>query len=86
MQWADEHHMEDWVTLTECLFSRLIEPDPLQRSLDVLRAVPSLKDEEGLGDYLHARELENGALPDHSRQAILDSYFQHSYVEEERRP
>ncbi|MDQ7844557.1 MAG: hypothetical protein QN129_13535 [Armatimonadota bacterium] len=81
MRWAVEHiGPEVWTDLRDSVIDELVEPDPLQRSLRLLRQVP-LHDPDALGAWLEAQEREGTELSEEDRLRIFQGYFSRSYVE-----
>ena len=60
-----------WVRLRDDTIERLEQPDPLQRSLDLLRQAARL----GIDGFLAAMEPEHVDLSEDERRLILENYF-----------
>lgn len=79
LQWQEAQQGTAWLALAEEHFGRIVEPNHLQRSLDLLTSLPALDDAGALSDWLERRSGESAALPDHIRQRLFDDWFATSY-------
>jgi hypothetical protein len=78
-----EHERGDaWLTFAEEHYGRIVEPNHLQRSLDVLETLPRLGDPGSIANWLEYRQRESTAFLDEARQRLFDSWFEGAYVEE----
>lgn len=71
-----------WLTVAEDYYGRLVEPNHLQRCLDLLETLPQLDEQEGVGSWLAERDAESDALPLEARQRLFDEWFAGAYAEE----
>jgi hypothetical protein len=67
-----------WSVLSSEHYGRIVEPDHLQRSLDILRTMPPIDEFDG---WLKDLEAESAAMPDHARQRLFDEWFAGAYEE-----
>lgn len=68
-----------WILLAEEHYGRIVEPNHLQRSLDLLETIPW----DGKFDaWLEERKQESAAMPDHARRRLFDEWFAGAYDEE----
>jgi hypothetical protein len=79
MEWAERVEGSAWLNLEETLALYELEPDPMKRSFVAVQGLPYVSSEQALGRWLTDRDEESVAFPDHSKQAILDWYFQSHY-------
>lgn len=79
LQWEDAHDGVAWLDLEEEHFGRIVEPDHLRRSLDLLSSLPALDDPDAVSSWLERRRAESKASPDHVRQRLFDRWFAKSY-------
>jgi hypothetical protein len=73
-----------WSSLASEHYGRIVEPNHLERCLDLLRGLPRLDDPEAIDAWIEAREAESAAMPDHERQRIFDEWFATAYEVEAR--
>jgi hypothetical protein len=67
-----------WAMLAEQHYGRIVEPNHLERSLDILRRLAEVKD---LDAWFERGKVESAAMPDHARQRLLDEWFETAYIE-----
>ncbi|MFO7572501.1 MAG: hypothetical protein R6W48_07885 [Gaiellaceae bacterium] len=77
MQWAESVDPGSWALLASEHYGRMVEPDHLTRSLDVLRTMPSL---DRVGDWLEELERESDELSCEARQRLFDEWFETAYA------
>ena len=78
-QWWEREQGGTWATLAEEYYGRLVEPNHLQRSLDLLQTLPSLDNPEAISGSVAEREADSAALPDQVRQRLFDEWFASAY-------
>jgi hypothetical protein len=71
MQWAERADPGAWSMLASEHYGRMVEPNHLQRSLDLLETMFSLD--------LDEIAEESAAMPDHARQRLFDEWFATAY-------
>jgi hypothetical protein len=71
MQWAERVDPGAWSMLASEHYGRMVEPNHLQRSLDLLETMLSLD--------LDEIAEESAAMPDHVRQRLFDEWFATAY-------
>src|SRR3954447_13583957 len=81
LQWWEREQGSAWLDLAEQHYGRLVEPNQLQRCLDVLQRLPSLVGNDSVAAWLTKREDESRAIPDHARQVLFDEWFSGAYEE-----
>jgi hypothetical protein len=72
MQWAERLDPAAWSMLASEHYGRIVEPNHLQRSLDLLETM-SLVDLDDIAE-------ESAALSDHARQRLFDEWFATAYT------
>jgi hypothetical protein len=72
MQWAESVDPGAWSLLAEEHYGRIVEPDHLQRSLDVLETMGSID--------LDEIEADSTAMSDDARQRLFDEWFATAYT------
>jgi hypothetical protein len=80
MQWSERDTGWAWAALAEEHYGRMVEPDPLRRSLDILRTLPRLDDLQALDTFLRQQEADSAAMDDHTRQRLFDEWFAEAYT------
>jgi hypothetical protein len=86
LEWWEREQGGAWATFAEEHYGRIVEPDHLQRSLDMLQTLPSLNDPEAISAWVAERDAESTALPDQARQRVFDEWFASAYEEEPETP
>ena len=81
LQWWEGDRGSAWVDLAEAHFGRMVEPDHLQRTLDIVESLPSFAEAAAVGQWLDERDTESAAMSDHVRQRLFDEWFNGSYDE-----
>jgi len=84
MQWWERERGSAWLDLAEEHFGRMVEPNHLQRSLDILESLPQLDEPDALDRWLDARDAESAAIPDTARDQLFDDWFNGAYDEPDR--
>ncbi len=79
LQWWEREQGGTWATLAEQYYGRLVEPNHLQRSLELLQTLPSLDNPEAISGWVAEREADSAALPDQVRQRLFDEWFASAY-------
>jgi hypothetical protein len=75
LQWDDREGGDAWGLLAEEHFTRIVEPDHLRRSLDILHRA-------GEADlWLEELQAEQDELDDTARQRLFDEWFETAYEE-----
>jgi hypothetical protein len=74
LQWDERQGGDAWDLLTEEHFSRIVEPNHLQRSLDTLHRAAETHHRS-----LEGREDEDDELDDAARQRLFDDWFETTY-------
>lgn len=64
-----------WISLAEEHYGRIVEPNHLQRCLDILSGLPRLGDSDALDRWLAERKAESEAMSDEARQRLFDEWF-----------
>ena len=82
LQWWEREQGGAWATLAEEHYGRIVEPNHLQRSLDLLKTLPRLDEPKAISAWLAERDAESAALPDQARQRLFDDWFAGAYDEE----
>jgi hypothetical protein len=82
MEWAEEVEGSAWVNLEETLAIYELEPNPMKRAFAAFTGLPDLNSEPAIQTWLGDRDAESAGFPDHSKQSILDWYFQRRYTTE----
>lgn len=72
LEWCEQEQGGAWDGLAEEHFGRIVEPNHLQRSLDILQTLPRLDDDEAVED--------RDPMPDHARR-LFDEWFAGAYEE-----
>ena len=71
-----------WGELAAEHFGRLVEPNHLQRSLDLLQRLPRLDDQSAVDAWLEERESDDGSdLPEAARRRLLSEFLDSGYEE-----
>jgi hypothetical protein len=81
MQWWECERGSPWIDLADEHFGRIVEPNHLQRGLDILETLPMLTQSGALGQWLEDRDTESAAMPDEIRQRLFDEWFGSAYDE-----
>jgi hypothetical protein len=81
LRWWERERGSAWVDLAEEHYGRIVEPNHLQRCLDILNSLPQVDDSETLNTWFAARDAESNAMPDHARQRLFDEWFTSAYDE-----
>jgi hypothetical protein len=76
MEWAESVDPGAWATFASEHYGRIVEPNHIQRSLDILETLPSL---DSIGDWLEDLERESAAMSDEARQRLFDEWFTGTY-------
>lgn len=84
MQWWEREKGDAWLALAEEHFGQMVEPNHLQRCLDIISGLPRLDDPEAVHRWVEERAAESAAIPDHARQRLFDEWFADAYVESDR--
>ncbi len=74
LQWDDRVGGDAWVSLSEEHFGRIVEPNHLQRSLDILHRAAEAPDR-----WLEDLEAESDESDDDYRQRLFDEWFETAY-------
>lgn len=82
LQWWEREQGGAWATFADENYGRIVEPNHLQRSLDLLKALPRLDEPKAISAWLAERDAESAALPDQARQRLFDDWFAGAYDEE----
>jgi hypothetical protein len=77
MQWAESVDPGTWALFASEHYGRMVEPDHLTRSLDVLRTMPPL---DRIDEELEALERESEGLSLEARQRLFDEWFETAYA------
>jgi hypothetical protein len=85
LQWSQRQFGTEWLDLAEEHYGRLVEPNHLERCLDLLGSLPPLDDADGISAWLAQREAESGSMSDHARQTLFDDWFAGAYDEPDRK-
>jgi hypothetical protein len=72
MEWAESVDPGSWAMLASDHYGRIVEPNHLQRSLDILTTLGTL---ENLDDWLEDMERESRAMSHEARQRLFDEWF-----------
>jgi hypothetical protein len=81
MQWWERQQGGAWLNLAEAHYGRMVEPNHLQRCLDILASLPRLDEPDALGRWLDERDAESAAIPDDARHRLFDEWFAAGYEE-----
>jgi hypothetical protein len=73
LEWWEQEQGGAWDGLAEEHYGRIVEPNHLQRSLDILQTLPRLDEREGVED--------RDPMPDHARRKLFDEWFAGAYEE-----
>ena len=73
-----------WLDLAEEHFGRIVEPNHLQRSLDIVESLPPLTEADAVAHWLDERDTESAAMSDDARQRLFDDWFAGAYEEAKR--
>ena len=76
MQWLEGVDPGAWAMLASEHYGRMVEPNHLQRSLDILETLPQLDD---IGTWLEGFERESAEMSDEARMRLLDEWFEIAY-------
>jgi hypothetical protein len=79
LQWQEREQRDAWACLAQEHFGRIVEPNHLQRSLDILHRAAEDPDQ-----WLEELEAESEELDDAFRQRLFDEWFQTAYEVEAR--
>ena len=82
LQWWEREQRGAWATFAEEHYGRIVEPNHLQRSLDLLQTLPSLDNPGAISAWLAERDAVSATLPDQARQRLFDEWFARAYDEE----
>jgi hypothetical protein len=74
LQWQEQESPGAWACLAEEHFGRIVEPNHLQRSLDILHRVA-----EAPNDWLEELAEESAGYGDAFRQRLFDEWFETAY-------
>jgi hypothetical protein len=72
MEWAESVDAGAWAMLASDHYGRIVEPNHLQRSLDILETLPPL---DSIGDWLADLERESAAMSPETRRRLFDEWF-----------
>jgi hypothetical protein len=81
LEWWEHERGGAWDSLAEEHYSRIVEPNHLQRSLDILQTLPQLDDDEAAERWLAERDGSGDPMPDHARRKLFDEWFAAAYEE-----
>jgi hypothetical protein len=71
-----------WGELADEHFGRLVEPNHLQRSLDLLQRLPRLDDRAAVDAWLEDHDANDGSdLPEAARRTLLSEFLDRGYEE-----
>ena len=70
-----------WDMLAQEHFSRIVEPNPLTRSLDMLAVLPQLDEPGAVQRWLEESEAASAEMDEVVRRRLLDEWFEVSYEE-----
>jgi hypothetical protein len=71
-----------WGELADEHFGRLVEPDHLQRCLDLLQGLPRLDDRDAVAAWLEQHDGNDGSdLPEPARRRLLTEFLDSAYEE-----
>jgi hypothetical protein len=73
MQWAEAVEPGAWSLLAEEHFGRIVEPNHLQRSLDLMETMWTID--------LDAIEADSAAMSDDTRQRLFDEWFEVAFTD-----
>jgi hypothetical protein len=85
LQWWECEQGSAWLDLAEEHYGRIVEPNHLQRCLDMLQSLPLLDDSEAISTWFAKRNAESEAMSDHARQRLFDEWFVGTYDETDRK-
>lgn len=85
LQWWEREQGSAWLDLAEEHYGRIVEPNHLQRCLDIIQGSPRLDDAEAFTNLLAERKAESEAISDHTRQQLFDEWFAGTYDEPDRK-
>jgi hypothetical protein len=71
-----------WLGIAEEHHGRIVEPNHLERCLDLLETLPHVHDQEAVDNWLAWRDAESAALPNVARQRLFEEWFEGAYDEE----
>jgi hypothetical protein len=69
-----------WGTLAEEHFGRIVEPNHLQRCLDLLEGLPQLDDEKAVSEWLESED-DTSDLSESARRLLLTEFLDRGYEE-----
>ena len=78
MQWAERERGGARNELAERALGRMVEPDHLQRCLDILAGLPRLDDPDAVSAYLEGDDAPD--LDDKARRRLFDEWFATTYA------
>jgi hypothetical protein len=78
LQWQEREHGDAWACLAHEHFGRIVEPNHLQRSLDILHRVAEAP------NWLEELAEESAGYDDDFRQRLFDEWFETAYEAEVR--
>jgi hypothetical protein len=78
MEWAEGVHPGAWAMFASEHYGRMVEPNHLQRSLDILETLPSL---DNIDAWFEELERESAAMSQEARQRLFDEWFATAYEE-----
>jgi hypothetical protein len=81
LEWWEHEQGGAWDGLAEEHYGRIVEPNHLQRSLDILQTLPRLDDHEAVDRWLAERDGSGDPMPDHARRKLFDEWFLLAYEE-----
>jgi hypothetical protein len=70
-----------WGMLADEHFGRIVEPNHLQRCLDLLEGLPQLDDDEALSAWLERIEDDGSDLSGPARRLLLSEFLDRGYEE-----
>jgi hypothetical protein len=85
MQWWESTEGSSWIGLADEHFGRIVEPNHLTRSLDLLETFSAHSSPAALAAFLEERAAESAAMPLEVRRRLFDDWFQLSYTERPER-
>ena len=72
MEWAESIDPGAWAMLASDHYGRMVEPNHLQRSLDILETMGTL---ESFNDMQEDLQRESAAMSHKARQRLFDEWF-----------
>ena len=72
---------DGWGALADDHFGRLVEPNHLQRSLDILSTLPPISDSKALDAWIDQAQGDSSDLTPEARRLLLDDVLDTRYEE-----